>query len=206
MGFGLAGLVVGSRALSSCAATLVGIAEGTVAWFARFEPHWRPPTPPAAVSIGFVLALVFVAGCLRHRRRWACSCSVFRCHRSSDVHAPSRSRYRVAGVLDDRRRTRRQPSDHAARRANNACRRRRVPEFRGNPVRRMDVGEQVVSPYLWERGIRKLDVVAMTHEHDDHAQGLSAILRNFQPREFWTGATPLGREDAATYTSPNCRD
>jgi len=54
----------------------------------------------------------------------------------------------------------------------------------------MDIGEQVVSPYLWERGIRHIDVVAMTHAHDDHAQGLPAIIRNFHPAEFWTGATP----------------
>ena len=30
----------------------------------------------------------------------------------------------------------------------------------------------------------------MTHAHDDHAQGLSAILRDFSPGEFWTGVTP----------------
>jgi competence protein ComEC len=70
------------------------------------------------------------------------------------------------------------------------------PSFRGNPVQRIDIGEQVVSPYLWERGLRKLDLVAMTHAHDDHAQGLAAIMRNFSPRELWTGATPRPASDA----------
>ena len=63
VGFGLAGLVMGSRALSSCAASLVGVCRRSVARFARFEPHWRPPTPiPATLSIVVILsALVFFA-------------------------------------------------------------------------------------------------------------------------------------------------
>ena len=31
-----------------------------------------------------------------------------------------------------------------------------------------DVGEEVVSPYLWSRGLKRLDVVALTHAHHDH--------------------------------------
>jgi competence protein ComEC len=54
---------------------------------------------------------------------------------------------------------------------------------------RMDIGEDVVSPYLWSRSIRKIDVVALTHAHDDHAGGLPAIIENFHPAELWTGAT-----------------
>jgi competence protein ComEC len=48
----------------------------------------------------------------------------------------------------------------------------------------------VVSPYLWSRSIRKIDVVALTHAHDDHAGGLPAIIENFHPSQLWTGATP----------------
>ena len=55
---------------------------------------------------------------------------------------------------------------------------------------RLDIGEDVVSPYLWTRSIRKLDIVVMTHAHDDHAGGLPAIIENFHPSELWTGATP----------------
>jgi len=47
----------------------------------------------------------------------------------------------------------------------------------------------VVSPYLWSRSIQHLDIVAMTHAHEDHMGGMSAVLRNFHPREVWTGAT-----------------
>ena len=51
----------------------------------------------------------------------------------------------------------------------------------------IDIGEEVVSPYLWSRGIKKIDVVALTHAHEDHLGGLPAILENFQVGELWVG-------------------
>ncbi len=53
-----------------------------------------------------------------------------------------------------------------------------------------DIGEEVVSPALWARGIRRLDVVALTHAHSDHMGGLPAVLRNFHPKELWVGNNP----------------
>ena len=52
----------------------------------------------------------------------------------------------------------------------------------------IDIGEDVISPYLWTRSIKHLDVVAMTHAHEDHIGGMVAILKNFRPRELWIGA------------------
>ncbi len=51
----------------------------------------------------------------------------------------------------------------------------------------IDVGEDVVSPYLWSRGLKQIDVVALTHAHQDHLGGLSAIFENFRVGEFWVG-------------------
>ena len=53
-----------------------------------------------------------------------------------------------------------------------------------------DIGEEVVSQVLWSRGIRHLDVVALTHAHSDHMGGLPAVLRNFHPAELWVGNNP----------------
>ena len=53
-----------------------------------------------------------------------------------------------------------------------------------------DIGEEVVSPALWARGIRHLDAVALSHAHSDHISGLFAVLRNFHPDELWVGNNP----------------
>lgn len=57
-----------------------------------------------------------------------------------------------------------------------------------------DVGEDVVSPYLWSRGIDHLDVVAVSHPHADHIGGMSAVIHNFKPVEFWIPPGPLVHE------------
>jgi competence protein ComEC len=73
----------------------------------------------------------------------------------------------------------------------------------------MDVGEDVVSPYLWSRRLKRIDVVALTHAHQDHLGGLAAVLRNFLVGELWVGRQALGNSayarllaDAATAGVP----
>ncbi len=53
-----------------------------------------------------------------------------------------------------------------------------------------DFGEDVVSPYLWSRGLERLDVVVLTHSHGDHLGGLARTVKNFRPRELWVGINP----------------
>ncbi len=51
----------------------------------------------------------------------------------------------------------------------------------------LDPGEEAVSPYLWWRGLKRLDVVALTHAHQDHLGGLRAVLENFRVGQLWVG-------------------
>lgn len=58
----------------------------------------------------------------------------------------------------------------------------------------LDIGEDVVSPYLWSRGFHQLDVLALTHAHADHMGGMPAVLASFRPRELWIGVDSPGQE------------
>ena len=67
-----------------------------------------------------------------------------------------------------------------------------------------DVGEAVVAPYLWSRGVRRLDGVVVTHAHPDHAGGVPFLLARLRraarsgrgPRPDGTAATGAGRRRA----------
>jgi competence protein ComEC len=53
------------------------------------------------------------------------------------------------------------------------------------------IGEQVVSRYLWWRGIDKLDYLVATHAHSDHIEGLGDLLKNFKTGRAVVSALPL---------------
>jgi len=56
----------------------------------------------------------------------------------------------------------------------------------GIPDDSYDIGRGVLAPFLWCEGIRRLNFVALSHYHPDHALGLRFILRNFDVGSFWT--------------------
>jgi competence protein ComEC len=43
-----------------------------------------------------------------------------------------------------------------------------------------DVGEAVVSRYLWWLWVRALDRIVLSHPHQDHAGGIATLLKNFK--------------------------
>jgi competence protein ComEC len=73
---------------------------------------------------------------------------------------------------------------------------------------RLDVGERVLAPFLWNRPAARLDAVALTHPDSDHSGGLRAVLTRFRVREFWeNGRWISGTEDTlrAVERSGTCR-
>ncbi|HVP62074.1 MAG TPA: DNA internalization-related competence protein ComEC/Rec2 [Myxococcaceae bacterium] len=52
----------------------------------------------------------------------------------------------------------------------------------------IDPGARVVVPYLRERGIWRLDAVALSHPHPDHALGLLTVLREIPVDRIWLPA------------------
>nr|MBA2486369.1 DNA internalization-related competence protein ComEC/Rec2 [Nitrospira sp.] len=56
----------------------------------------------------------------------------------------------------------------------------------GATYERFDMGRSVVAPFLWNRGIRRIDHVIGTHPQLDHVGGLAWILTHMQVANFWT--------------------
>jgi competence protein ComEC len=56
----------------------------------------------------------------------------------------------------------------------------------GTADNRFDLGRRVVAPFLWNRGIRKLDLMVLSHPHPDHMNGLMFVLRKFAVGELWS--------------------
>ncbi len=62
-----------------------------------------------------------------------------------------------------------------------------------------DIGENVVSRFLWRKGIKKIDYLILTHGHPDHLNGLKAVARNFRIGEYWESMSPLKSESYAEF-------
>jgi competence protein ComEC len=58
---------------------------------------------------------------------------------------------------------------------------------------RLDVGERVVAPFLWNRGFLRLAAVLATHGDADHVGGLPAVRRLFPVAADWSDEEPPGR-------------
>ena len=180
---------------------LLAAGQNVADWHLRWEPDWRMADPPLWVALAFTAALVafaFIDTTWGRRFRlpiWSVPLGI-------GNRSPGPLRPALLGPI----------SAACPPRPTGTHRHRRGPgrlllvafpdgklmlvdgggilSFGHHAKPKIDIGEDVVSPYLWTRSIRKVDIVVMTHAHDDHAGGLPALIENFHPRELWTGATP----------------
>jgi competence protein ComEC len=60
----------------------------------------------------------------------------------------------------------------------------------GMPDLSFDIGEHVVSPLLWRKGIKTIDYLVLTHAHPDHLNGLKTVAANFRVINFWESFSP----------------
>jgi len=51
-----------------------------------------------------------------------------------------------------------------------------------------DPGRQVIAPFLHRRGIRRIDLIVLSHPHPDHANGLASLLDELPVGAVWTNA------------------
>ncbi len=56
----------------------------------------------------------------------------------------------------------------------------------GSSSPKFNVGESIIAPYLWHRGITHLDTIIVSHPDADHFNGIPFLLQRFQPDILWT--------------------
>jgi competence protein ComEC len=195
--FGFASILTGSHLLALVTKLFLSWAEAVATWHVRFEPPWRQGAIPLAISLAFAASLILLAVAIR-QRRWVapalgCSLALF----GTICWQPWKPLLRE-GMLELTAIDVSQgdslllvfPDGETmlvdAGGFPGAERMKRKPQ--------MDMGEDVVSPYLWSRRIRHLDYAVLTHGHSDHMGGLASVLDNFRPRALWIGAEPKTAE------------
>lgn len=53
-----------------------------------------------------------------------------------------------------------------------------------------DIGERVVIPYLKHEGVREVEMIFLTHVHEDHSGGAGSVIKKFPVREIITASEP----------------
>jgi competence protein ComEC len=189
---GFFAIFTGWHWVAALAGILLAWAERIAAWHARLEPAWRIPDPPLWLSLAFVASLLALAVLARRRiARWPILATVLALFGLllwqpwSPASASGLLELTAIDVAQGDSLYLAFPQG-----------KRMVVDGGGilqyGRVRKsnFDTGEDVVSPYLWSRGVRRIDVLVATHAHEDHIGGLKSIMDNFHPAEFWVGANP----------------
>jgi competence protein ComEC len=191
------GIVLG-RALSF----LIAMLTASTHWFAQLpSSSVRVPSPPTALLIGFFAVALFLSAAILTHRKWSSRIGLAAALVLAALivvypFPPRLQRGRLEVTVLD---VGQGDSIFVA-----------FPDGRtmlvdagglpgANYIRGMrpglDIGEDVVSPFLWSHGLKRIDTVVVTHPHEDHLGGMFAVLRNFKVGELWVGRD----EDAPAY-------
>ena len=179
-----------SHTLATLCAWLLEISRRVVAFHAHWSPDWRIPSPPWWLAAAFVLFLIAAAWRRNTKLTRALSIAatavtllVTALHPfGPDIEKGDFELSTIDVGQGDSLLTVFPEGQLMLIDAGG------IPSFGRTHKPGIDLGEDVISPYLWTRSIKRLDVVAMTHAHEDHIGGMVAILKNFRPRELWIGA------------------
>ncbi len=191
-------IFTGSHILAWATRELLVCAEWIAGWHANFEPAWRLAALPVWLGVAFSASLVLLAYAIRRRRllispALACALGFFGLICWQPWKPQLKSGTLELSVIDvsqgDSLLVAFPDGETMLVDAGGfpgAERMARKPQI--------DMGEDVVAPYLWSRRIRHLDYAVLTHGHSDHMGGLPAILDDFHPRQLWIGAEPESQE------------
>jgi competence protein ComEC len=187
---GFVAVFTGWRIAAALAGWLLRISESIALWHVGWEPDWRISDPPAWFAIALAAAVVALALLVHRRRAALAALAVNVALLALLVRHPFPPRTE-RGVLELTAIDVGQGDGLFL-----AFPQGQLMMLDGGGLAihgsgrkpRLDIGEDVVSPYLWSRSIRTLDAVALSHPHEDHIGGLAAIVDNFRPKELWIGA------------------
>jgi competence protein ComEC len=188
---GFVAVFTGWKWVATAGGWLMRLSRAIVGWHAAHEPAWRIPTPP--VWLGIALPVALVAFAVARGRWWRAAAGaavaallvLLVWHPFPPEFHAGQLEMSVIDVGQGDSILLVFPDGESMLMDGGG-----IPAFGHQTHSQLDTGEDVVAPYLWDRGMRRVDIVALSHAHDDHIGGLPALVADFHPRELWTGATP----------------
>lgn len=188
---GFVAVFTGWSVPAKIAEMLLRAAAAVAQWHGQWEPPWRVPDPPFWLAAAFAVALVVLGWALHRdaRWRWAAALATAALFAAVLIHPfpPQTGR----GILEL---TAIDVGQGDSILITAPSGKQMLVDGGGFPALgrrikpKLDIGEDVVSPYLWRLSVKRIDTAVATHAHEDHVEGLFAIIENFRPRELWTGA------------------
>jgi competence protein ComEC len=180
-------LLTGWRWVAAVLEAVLSAARWVAATHAAWEPLWRIPDPPLWVGLLCVAGMVSVALAIRASWRWRAPAlalflsglTILLWHPFAPLVPAGQLELSAIDVGQGDSLLLATPEGRLVVVDGGG-----IPSF-GRRKAKLDPGEDIVSTYLWSRSIRRVDVIAATHAHEDHTGGLAALMRNFQPRELW---------------------